>query len=95
MRAPHPLRAVAPNEEQALRRTATATRERVDVVHRAQAVLGVRVGRPRWASALGVRVGRPRWASAPALPSRKWKRMRAKCVPHVAAQADALGGTPW
>jgi hypothetical protein len=38
---------------------------------------------------------RPCWASAPSPPSRKWERMRAKCVPHVATQSDAQSGKPW
>jgi hypothetical protein len=36
------LRAVTPDEEQALRRTAKASSERVDGIQRAQALLGVR-----------------------------------------------------
>ena len=36
------MRAVTPHEEQALRRMAKATRERVDIVQRVQAVVGVR-----------------------------------------------------
>ena len=44
MRAAHPLRAMIPEEERALQRTATATTERVDVVKRARALLAVRVG---------------------------------------------------
>jgi transposase len=44
MRAAHPLRAMTPDEEQALARSAKATSERVDVVKRARALLAVRAG---------------------------------------------------
>jgi transposase len=44
MRAAHPLRAMIPEEERAVQRTAKATSERVDVVKRARALLAVRVG---------------------------------------------------
>jgi transposase len=44
MRRAHPLRAIAPEEEQALQRTAKASSERVDVVQRARALLAVRAG---------------------------------------------------
>src|SRR5258706_15203535 len=44
MKAAHPLRAMIPEEERAMQRTATATSERVDVVKRARALLGVRAG---------------------------------------------------
>jgi len=44
MRATRPLRAMTPDEEQALQRIAKATSERVDVVKRARALLGVRAG---------------------------------------------------
>ena len=44
MRRVHPLRAIAPEEEQALQRTAKASSERVDVVQRARALLAVRAG---------------------------------------------------
>jgi hypothetical protein len=44
MRAAHPVRAATSDEEQALQRIAKATSERVDVVNRARALLGVRAG---------------------------------------------------
>ncbi len=44
MRAVHPLRELTQEEEQALRRTAKATSERVDVVKRAKAILAVQAG---------------------------------------------------
>jgi transposase len=44
MRATHPLRAMTPDEEQALARTAKASSERVDVVKRARALLAVGAG---------------------------------------------------
>ena len=46
MRANHPLRAMTPDEEQALQRTAKASSERIDVVKRARALLAVRAGQP-------------------------------------------------
>jgi transposase len=45
MKAVHPLRAMTPEEAQALTRTAKASSERVDVVKRARALLDVRAGR--------------------------------------------------
>jgi len=44
MRATHPLRAMTLDEERAVQRAAKATSERVDVVKRARALLGVRAG---------------------------------------------------
>jgi transposase len=44
MKAAHPLRALTPEEAQALTRTAKASSERVDVVKRARALLAVRAG---------------------------------------------------
>jgi transposase len=44
MRRVHPLRAMTPEEEQALKRTAKARSERVDVAQRAHALLAVRSG---------------------------------------------------
>ncbi len=44
MRAVHPLRTVTQEEEQALQRIVKASRERVDVVKRAKAILAVRAG---------------------------------------------------
>jgi transposase len=44
MRRGHPLRAMTPEEAQALQRAANATSERVDVVKRARALLAVRAG---------------------------------------------------
>lgn len=44
MRRVHPLRAMTPEEEQALARAAKATSARVDVVKRARALLAVRSG---------------------------------------------------
>src|SRR5258707_4642645 len=44
MRAAHPLRAMRREKGRPMRRTATATSERVDVVKRARALLGVRAG---------------------------------------------------
>src|SRR5262245_51657808 len=44
MRATHPLRAMTPDEAQALQRTAKASSERIDVVKRARALLAVRAG---------------------------------------------------
>jgi len=52
MRAAHPLRAMTPDEEQAVQRTAKATSERVDVVKRARALLGVRAGQSYTRAAL-------------------------------------------
>jgi transposase len=59
MRRAHPLRAIAPEEEQALQRTAKASSERVDVVHRARALLAVRAGQSyiQAARAAGYRSG--------------------------------------
>jgi transposase len=44
MRRVHPLRAMTPDEERAVQRTAKATSERLDVVKRAHALLAVRAG---------------------------------------------------
>jgi transposase len=44
MRRVHPLRAMTPDEERAVQRTAKASSERLDVVKRARALLAVRAG---------------------------------------------------
>jgi len=44
MKAAHPLRALTPEEERAVQRTAKASSERMDVVKRARALLAVRAG---------------------------------------------------
>jgi hypothetical protein len=44
MKASHPVRAMTPEEERAVQRTAKATSERVDVVQRARALLAVQAG---------------------------------------------------
>ena len=43
----HPLRALVPQEEQELQRVVKATSERLDVVKRARALLGVRAGQSK------------------------------------------------
>jgi len=45
MRAVHPLRAMTQEEEQTLQRLVKATSERVDVIKRARALLGVQAGK--------------------------------------------------
>jgi len=51
MKAAHPLRAMTPDEERMLERTAKASSERVDVVKRARALLAVKAGQAyTWAA---------------------------------------------
>jgi len=59
MRAVHPLRTLAPEEERALRGIAKASSERVDVARRARALLAVQAGQPytEAARAAGYRSG--------------------------------------
>jgi hypothetical protein len=55
----HPLRALTPQEEQELQRVTKATSERLDVVKRARALLGVRAGQSF--TAAGRRGGVQKW----------------------------------
>ena len=75
MRGVHPLRALTPEEERAVQRTAKASSERLDVVQRARALLAVKAGqaytqrRRRRATRVGI-VSASWWSAS---TSRDWR----------------------